>query len=444
MVCPYAHFDEKAKRRDPRKYEYLPIPCPDYRRGTCKRGDACNYAHGVFECWLHPHCYKSRLCKFGKECTRSVCFFAHEESEIRPIPDDIAAEINKDTHKKSISNSSPTKNNSDTKTSSSIKHNLSETTTNIIHNDKSNVKIGTSNTYNNTTNKIGTTSTTKNKNIPNNIIITSIDVEKNPSGNGEVRKDYNDVSISAVSSEGICSMEVPVLAPSSSYSSIQEQQNEENTCVRSPILSTSATDTPTGCFTPKSQFSCESSISQINDNNMNSIFYDSSYIFPSTNYNNTTNNKYNSNFNSNSNFNFNSTTNNSKNTVKIGVVDVKMVEDIEIEKNSNSSNREAVRISSSSSEGDDGMMLSGRKDSVGYGLTKIMEMSSMGWFSWTAAKTSIWSIKLTEDSEEATPVSALDYASEERQSKNKSLNFPVRPLLRHHHHHSYKFINTHI
>ena len=52
-------------------------------QGTCKRGDACAYAHGVFECWLHPSRYRTQLCKEGAACRRSVCFFAHSVEALR-------------------------------------------------------------------------------------------------------------------------------------------------------------------------------------------------------------------------------------------------------------------------------------------------------------------------------------------------------------------------
>lgn len=124
-VCPFAHPGEKARRRDPRLFTYTGIACPDMKkvrasfdfavpccvywmsvfrfglqelvagsvrtmqRGiilfalcavyaevgsepgdlalqdqTCLRGDACPYAHNVFEYWLHPtRCRPcSRLC----------------------------------------------------------------------------------------------------------------------------------------------------------------------------------------------------------------------------------------------------------------------------------------------------------------------------------------------------------------------------------------------
>jgi hypothetical protein len=41
-------------------------------QGSCKDGDACQYAHGVFEVWLHPSRFRTELCKDGPSCTRKV------------------------------------------------------------------------------------------------------------------------------------------------------------------------------------------------------------------------------------------------------------------------------------------------------------------------------------------------------------------------------------
>ncbi|CAA7389438.1 unnamed protein product [Spirodela intermedia] len=81
--CPFVHPGENARRRDPRKYHYSCVPCPEFRKGSCRNGDACEYAHGVFECWLHPAQYRTRLCKDETGCTRRVCFFAHKPEELR-------------------------------------------------------------------------------------------------------------------------------------------------------------------------------------------------------------------------------------------------------------------------------------------------------------------------------------------------------------------------
>ncbi|XP_073129431.1 zinc finger CCCH domain-containing protein 20-like [Henckelia pumila] len=84
--CPFAHPGEKARRRDPRKCHYSGSPCADFRRGACKRGDACENAHGVFECWLHPARYRTQPCKDGTRCRRRVCFFAHTPEQLRILP----------------------------------------------------------------------------------------------------------------------------------------------------------------------------------------------------------------------------------------------------------------------------------------------------------------------------------------------------------------------
>lgn len=85
--CPFAHPGEKARRRDPRKFQYSAVPCPDYRKGTCKRGDSCEFAHGVFECWLHPTRYRTQMCTDGESCNRLVCFFAHRKDDLRQPSD---------------------------------------------------------------------------------------------------------------------------------------------------------------------------------------------------------------------------------------------------------------------------------------------------------------------------------------------------------------------
>ncbi|XP_057431442.1 zinc finger CCCH domain-containing protein 23-like [Lotus japonicus] len=83
--CPYAHPGEKARRRDPRKHHYSATPCPDLRKGYCNRGDSCHFAHGVFECWLHPSRYRTQPCKDGTFCRRRVCFFAHTANQLRVL-----------------------------------------------------------------------------------------------------------------------------------------------------------------------------------------------------------------------------------------------------------------------------------------------------------------------------------------------------------------------
>ncbi|WCJ19890.1 Zinc finger CCCH domain-containing protein 29 [Euphorbia peplus] len=83
--CPFVHPGENARRRDPKKFPYSCVPCPEFRKGTCQKADACEYAHGVFESWLHPAQYRTRLCKDETGCARKVCFFAHRPDELRPV-----------------------------------------------------------------------------------------------------------------------------------------------------------------------------------------------------------------------------------------------------------------------------------------------------------------------------------------------------------------------
>ncbi|KNA18312.1 hypothetical protein SOVF_072110 [Spinacia oleracea] len=81
--CPFAHPGEKARRRDPRKYSYSGTACSEFRKGGCKKGDCCEFAHGVFECWLHPNRFRTQACKDGPGCKRRVCFFAHTPDQLR-------------------------------------------------------------------------------------------------------------------------------------------------------------------------------------------------------------------------------------------------------------------------------------------------------------------------------------------------------------------------
>ncbi|RZS08342.1 hypothetical protein BHM03_00039301 [Ensete ventricosum] len=83
--CPFVHPGENARRRDPRKFSYSCVPCLEFRKGSCRNGDACEYAHGVFESWLHPAQYRTRLCKDETGCNRRVCFFAHKPEELRTV-----------------------------------------------------------------------------------------------------------------------------------------------------------------------------------------------------------------------------------------------------------------------------------------------------------------------------------------------------------------------
>ncbi|KAF6264560.1 hypothetical protein COO60DRAFT_1292462 [Scenedesmus sp. NREL 46B-D3] len=92
-LCPFAHPGAReGTAQGPPAVKYTGISCPDYRKGTCKRGNACPYAHGVFEVWLHPSRYRTQTCKDAPHCTRQVCFFAHTLDEVRAVePEDLPA-----------------------------------------------------------------------------------------------------------------------------------------------------------------------------------------------------------------------------------------------------------------------------------------------------------------------------------------------------------------
>ncbi|GAA0151135.1 hypothetical protein LIER_09921 [Lithospermum erythrorhizon] len=103
--CPFIHPGENARRRDPRRYNYTCVPCPEFKKGACVKGDACEYAHGVFESWLHPAQYRTRLCKDETGCSRKVCFFAHKHEELRPMcPSTGSALPSPNSHSASLGN----------------------------------------------------------------------------------------------------------------------------------------------------------------------------------------------------------------------------------------------------------------------------------------------------------------------------------------------------
>ena len=100
--CPYAHEGETARRRHPSTHSCQ--PCPDFKNSkTCARfvpkftieffigadllllcrGNMCPMAHGPWEAGLHPDAYRTNLCAYGHECKRRMCFFAHDNSELR-------------------------------------------------------------------------------------------------------------------------------------------------------------------------------------------------------------------------------------------------------------------------------------------------------------------------------------------------------------------------
>ncbi|KAK9823945.1 hypothetical protein WJX72_006585 [[Myrmecia] bisecta] len=83
-ACPFRHEGELGCRRDPLQYQYKDVVCTEYRKhGWCRRGDACPCTHNVFEFWLHPTRYRTQMCNQGPACMRHICFFAHDEGQLR-------------------------------------------------------------------------------------------------------------------------------------------------------------------------------------------------------------------------------------------------------------------------------------------------------------------------------------------------------------------------
>lgn len=66
---------------------------PLHLRDVCYRS--------TFEFWLHPDRYKTSFCERGDSCDRPICFFAHNEDELRPLPEGLnrAEPLNKSATK---------------------------------------------------------------------------------------------------------------------------------------------------------------------------------------------------------------------------------------------------------------------------------------------------------------------------------------------------------
>eukprot|EP00775_Hariotina_reticulata_P013496 gene13496-13621_t len=52
-------------------------------RKECSHGESCLLAKNALEYWLHPDKYRTSLCGHGEACTRNICFFAHNDQELR-------------------------------------------------------------------------------------------------------------------------------------------------------------------------------------------------------------------------------------------------------------------------------------------------------------------------------------------------------------------------
>eukprot|EP00879_Flechtneria_rotunda_P009138 GHRR01009567.1.p1 GENE.GHRR01009567.1~~GHRR01009567.1.p1 ORF type:complete len:478 (+),score=198.61 GHRR01009567.1:469-1902(+) len=81
-LCPYAHPGEAGRRRPP--HIYRPVMCDfNKTRKECSHGEACLLARNALEYWLHPDKYRTIMCGHGEACKRNICFFAHNQQELR-------------------------------------------------------------------------------------------------------------------------------------------------------------------------------------------------------------------------------------------------------------------------------------------------------------------------------------------------------------------------
>ncbi|KAL0021671.1 hypothetical protein WJX77_009903 [Trebouxia sp. C0004] len=100
LVCALTHPGEAMCRREPTRFAYTGIACPDKKESQdehCKRCKSYPYLHNTFEYWLHPTRYHTQLCQTGAQCSRPVCFFAHSSAELKEptwgtsLPQDVLA-----------------------------------------------------------------------------------------------------------------------------------------------------------------------------------------------------------------------------------------------------------------------------------------------------------------------------------------------------------------
>ncbi|WIA13357.1 hypothetical protein OEZ86_006628 [Tetradesmus obliquus] len=84
-LCPWAHPGEAAARRHPscHQAELCHAMGPDRE---CPHGETCAWARNIFEAHLHPDRYRTVMCAMGEGCGRNICFFAHNEQELRTPP----------------------------------------------------------------------------------------------------------------------------------------------------------------------------------------------------------------------------------------------------------------------------------------------------------------------------------------------------------------------
>eukprot|EP00882_Tetradesmus_deserticola_P001718 GHRQ01001847.1.p3 GENE.GHRQ01001847.1~~GHRQ01001847.1.p3 ORF type:complete len:104 (+),score=18.98 GHRQ01001847.1:293-604(+) len=70
-ACFDTHPGDKARRRCLLQHSYSSKMCPEMKHtGSCSRGDDCHMTHSLYEYWLHPQRYRTKMCKDAKGCSR--------------------------------------------------------------------------------------------------------------------------------------------------------------------------------------------------------------------------------------------------------------------------------------------------------------------------------------------------------------------------------------
>ncbi|KAF6250641.1 hypothetical protein COO60DRAFT_1705611 [Scenedesmus sp. NREL 46B-D3] len=75
---------EAGKRRPPHAYQAVMCDFGKSRK-ECSHGEVCLLARNALEYWLHPDKYRTILCGHGEACNRNICFFAHNQQELRTL-----------------------------------------------------------------------------------------------------------------------------------------------------------------------------------------------------------------------------------------------------------------------------------------------------------------------------------------------------------------------
>jgi hypothetical protein len=87
--CPYWHNDSDRRRNPYGTIRYTHLICEDKSKGGkggCREGDACLFAHNLFEQMFHPLKFKTIPCnRANKGCHHAICGYYHTKEEQRRL-----------------------------------------------------------------------------------------------------------------------------------------------------------------------------------------------------------------------------------------------------------------------------------------------------------------------------------------------------------------------